>query len=158
MGDSPFQASLGPSLQGEAGESVGSNLAPIRVHNGDYGVARIGKLLDKRADECRVRGEVSCRGSSAVHGWHGWDVNLIASGFEGIRKLGVCFWNVPASMDEDEGWLDRCHLAGAGGINTNVCEKMPTFWYLYKEIETGAKARLAVGKYLKCLCWTNMNM
>jgi len=85
-------------------------LPPIRMHDGDNGAASIGKLLDVRADERRVSGEVCGGWSSTIHGWQSRDMNLIAGGFEGVGELGIGAWHMPASVNEDNSGLARGHF------------------------------------------------
>lgn len=57
-------------------------------------------------------GEVHGGRPSVDHGRHGRDVNFVAGGFKGAGQLGVGAWNMPSSVDEDEGGLGRGHISG----------------------------------------------
>lgn len=90
-------------------ERVGADLAAVGVHDGDDGAAGVDKALHVPAYQCRVVGQIRVGRARHVYGGKARDVDFVAGGPEGARKLEVGARYMPAAVNEDESGLSSGH-------------------------------------------------
>ena len=92
-------------FQGQTSERVSADLATVGMHDGNDGAASVNETLHIPADKFRVGGQIGIGRSRPIYRGKTRNVDFVACGAESKCQFGVMARDMPAAMDEDDGWL-----------------------------------------------------